>query len=347
MRRLMRRFRDERGATATVVAFALIPLLGAGAIAIDVGALYAERAKLQNGADAAALAVALDCAAGDCGTYVATAGGYANANDANDGAAEIHEVRFATIDGADVVTVTTKTREADGSNELRHPLAQLIGIDATTVGATASATWDGVGGGYSFPFSVSACQADPLADPGIIGDGVHYTIRFDTEPEGKTSELDCDIAHNGHVIDGGFGWLDPISKDDCRAYTSIEDGAVIEPGNAVPNGCKDDLDAAIDEGRIVYLPVHYGELAHKTYDIRVYVGFRITGYSVSGGERLDPEAVDPVPACKEKGNDCRFLQGEFVEVTTTDPGVETGGPGGGAMVVKLTLTPAEVDDLIN
>ncbi len=62
MRRLMRRLRAERGATATVVAFALIPLLGAGAIAVDVGALYAERAQLQNGVDAAALAIAATCA---------------------------------------------------------------------------------------------------------------------------------------------------------------------------------------------------------------------------------------------------------------------------------------------
>lgn len=336
MRRLMRKLRGERGATATVVAFALIPLLGGGAIAVDVGALYAERAKLQNGADAAALAVALDCAAGDCGTYLDTAGVYASANDANDGAAGVSSVKFSTLGAADVVTVKTHTLGADGSDKLRHPLAQLIGIDATTVGAEASALWDGVGGGYTFPFSISACQADPIANPGIIGDGLHYTIRFDTEPSGKVSELDCDIDHNGHVIDGGFGWLDPVSKDDCRAYSSIEDGAVIEPGNAVPNGCKDDLDAAIDEGRIVYLPVHYGETAHKTYDIRIYVGFRITGYSVSGAERLDPEAQAPVPPC-EAGKDCRFLQGEFVDVTTTDPGVEAGGPTGGAQVVKLTM----------
>ena len=44
----------------------LVVLLGVGALVIDVGALYAERRQLQNGADAAALAVAADCAEGDC-----------------------------------------------------------------------------------------------------------------------------------------------------------------------------------------------------------------------------------------------------------------------------------------
>ena len=44
----------------------LVALIGVGALVIDVGRLYVERRDLQNGADAAALAVAQDCAAGDC-----------------------------------------------------------------------------------------------------------------------------------------------------------------------------------------------------------------------------------------------------------------------------------------
>ena len=56
---------DERGASAVLVAILLVPLLGFAAIALDVGALYVERGQLQNGADAAALAIAQDCSDGD------------------------------------------------------------------------------------------------------------------------------------------------------------------------------------------------------------------------------------------------------------------------------------------
>src|SRR5262249_53487049 len=56
--------RDDRGAVAALVAILLGGgvLLGIGALVLDVGRLYQNRAELQNGADAAALAVAKNCA---------------------------------------------------------------------------------------------------------------------------------------------------------------------------------------------------------------------------------------------------------------------------------------------
>ena len=44
----------------------MVVLLGFATIVVDVGWLYAERRQLQNGADAAALAVAIDCAKDAC-----------------------------------------------------------------------------------------------------------------------------------------------------------------------------------------------------------------------------------------------------------------------------------------
>ena len=67
------RLSDERGATAVVFALLLVPVLGFAAIAVDVGSLYAERARLQVAADAAAIAVAQDCSRGSCGDMLATA----------------------------------------------------------------------------------------------------------------------------------------------------------------------------------------------------------------------------------------------------------------------------------
>src|SRR6266704_3179830 len=52
--------RDDRGAVGVLVAILMGGgvLLGMGAVVVDVGQLYSERAQLQNGADAGARAVA-------------------------------------------------------------------------------------------------------------------------------------------------------------------------------------------------------------------------------------------------------------------------------------------------
>jgi hypothetical protein len=58
----VRRLTGEEGTVAIVVALALTSLLGMAALAIDVGSLLAQRGSLQGGADAAALAIAQQCA---------------------------------------------------------------------------------------------------------------------------------------------------------------------------------------------------------------------------------------------------------------------------------------------
>src|SRR4051812_8222288 len=54
---LLRRFRsDERGGIFVMAALAMIALLGVAGIALDMGRIYIERARLSNVADAGALA---------------------------------------------------------------------------------------------------------------------------------------------------------------------------------------------------------------------------------------------------------------------------------------------------
>lgn len=66
------RARGDRGATAVLFAILMpVVLLGLGAIVIDVGSWYAERAQTQNGADAGAMAVAMSCAQGACNVSLA------------------------------------------------------------------------------------------------------------------------------------------------------------------------------------------------------------------------------------------------------------------------------------
>jgi Flp pilus assembly protein TadG len=61
-----------------------VTLLGFVAIAVDVGVIYSERAQLQNGADASAIALAQKCAKdttdADCSTTSSLATSLANQN---------------------------------------------------------------------------------------------------------------------------------------------------------------------------------------------------------------------------------------------------------------------------
>lgn len=81
MRWMMRsRPQGEHGVTTVVVAVLLSAfLLGLGAIVTDVGSWYSQRAQLQNGADAGALAVAQSCA-GTSGCITTAADKYAPDN---------------------------------------------------------------------------------------------------------------------------------------------------------------------------------------------------------------------------------------------------------------------------
>ena len=59
LRRLLKRFRsDQRGAVATLVALALVPVTAVTAVGVDSGRVWVERQRIQTAAEAAAMAAA-------------------------------------------------------------------------------------------------------------------------------------------------------------------------------------------------------------------------------------------------------------------------------------------------
>jgi Flp pilus assembly protein TadG len=138
---------SEEGVVLVLVAVSMVVLLGAVALTVDVGRIYQERRELQNGADAAALAVAHDCASGDCGTSQTTADLYADAN-ATDGSAGVESVSIDS--GAKKVTVYTVTDGASG-NAFPMTFARVVGFDEVTVRAKATVAWDGLRAGSALP----------------------------------------------------------------------------------------------------------------------------------------------------------------------------------------------------
>ena len=106
----------ERGAIAVLVALLMVVLLGFAAIAVDQGMLYAQKAQMQNGADAAALAIAQDCAKRGTALCVPAAPGtalqLAKAN-TNSGMADAPAPSFPSP-GTVVVTTAAETPTAAG-----------------------------------------------------------------------------------------------------------------------------------------------------------------------------------------------------------------------------------------
>jgi hypothetical protein len=69
----MDRRRDESGAILVITAMVLVVLLGVSALALDIGAAHVQERKIQNGADASALAAAQDLPATSGSAQLATA----------------------------------------------------------------------------------------------------------------------------------------------------------------------------------------------------------------------------------------------------------------------------------
>jgi Flp pilus assembly protein TadG len=254
MRRLMRRLsgrvrRDERGAVSVIVAISMVALLGFVAITVDMGALYAERAELQAGADAAALAIAQDCAGtGTCTTTgptaswltpaAATARTLANAN-ARDGATNIASL---TSPAPYSVQVTTGTKDGStGAGALAYVFAPVLGIDSARPLATATAGW-----------------GSPKAGPAVIGLAFapcEFALAGPIQVVATHGGGSCSsTSPSGQNLPGGFGWLKATPAGSCSAYVDIAVNAIIssDTGNSIPTGCATVLEA--NKGKTVLPP---------------------------------------------------------------------------------------------
>lgn len=298
MQRLIERLRRERGATAVVFAFLAIPLLGGVALAVDVGALYFEKAQLQNGADAAALRVALACAAVEetapdpCVVGSTALNGTAdtsadeNAND--DGGADAS----ATFrNGRNEVTVMTTTRTDDGETALRHPLASLIGINPTTVGASATAEWGSVYSGTTLALAIDQCEFEQFGPESSnpLTAGAQIVLRYD---ENAQKTPGCADAR------GGFGWL-VSPEQDCLVELHVESTSEVIEGvldgetgnNAKKSGCTSSmLDAYVLSGEPILVPIYYdvdGNGAGTAYRIKFFASVKLLDYKIQGGQKIE------------------------------------------------------------
>lgn len=362
--------RDERGAIGVIVAVLIGGgvLLGMGALAIDVGQLYQNRAELQNGADAAALAVADSCALGSCTTGIS--GQYATGNASkltgNNAAVDLvcgsgtgmaacpastgapYDCPANPSAGTNYVDVHTSTLTGSGSTLLPPAFARTLlgkaGYAGTHVKACAQAEWGNPSSASTIAFTISACSwyvytnngtnfaQPPPYPPNTVPAPSYDHILFEHGLGSSQTTTGCPpYQPSGQDGPGNFGWV----GDGATCTVTVSNGTY--PGNtgtSVSNACKAALQSAWTNKTVVFLPVYSAISpaggANQTYTLLGFAAFVITGYSLTGAS--EPDWLNPANTCK--GTD-KCIFGYFTHGLIPS----TGGGGGknlGASIVTLT-----------
>jgi len=323
---------NERGAVAIIVVGLLVAFIGLGAYVIDVGALFEEKRDLQNGADAAALAIAQDCALQDLCTPAKAqpeAERMASLN-SDDGQATVNAADITFDAATQTVTVIARTKDAsDGDGEIDFVLAPTIGEQSEAVTAEASVVWGAVGGATTVPIIISSCEWNNSTNGGMdYGPAFETTVYFHSSAD---ADLLCkdgpgfDIDGDGDRTEGGFGFLDSASS--CSAVVLEGDFILGEPGNGNPGslGCTSDGLLGSD----ILIPIFDDITANggscsspsgqNCYHVYGFAAFHVTGFYFSGAGWKQP---NPAPC----NGSLRCIRGYFTRFVTLEE-VSPGGPG--------------------
>lgn len=127
---LRHRFRtNERGAIAIIVALAVVPLMIAGGLAVDLSRAYLTKSRLSHALDAAGLAVGSMRTATSSSTYLETQfNNFFSANYPSTEVGTTHDLTF--VDNGGIITVT-------GKATVETVFMSIVGIDSITVASSA------------------------------------------------------------------------------------------------------------------------------------------------------------------------------------------------------------------
>ncbi|MGV8848166.1 MAG: Tad domain-containing protein [Propionibacteriaceae bacterium] len=280
---------------SVVVALSLVIVMGFVALAVDLGSIYSSRQQLQNGADAAALAIAQNCQRNPTtctGTAAsATAAKYVTANKLDGQATAV-----AVLDAAH------GTIQVDASSTHVNWFAGILGISTSPVGATAKAAWGVPSGGPTLPIAFSWCAFYTAtggwdAKTGMPASPTHVVLNI--------VEKTCTPpAHN--EVPGGFGSL---SGSHCVADVVAGTWVMSDTGNNGPNSCAG-FDWATVVGKPILVPIFddfKGSGSNAQYKIKGLAAFNISAIC------LGPNAKVPTTMSKCPSN--KRIEGTFIKYT--------------------------------
>jgi len=238
----MSRRRRDRGAIALIITvlFAGGVLLGCAALTVDVGQLYSERRQLQNGADAAALALARVCSSGGACSYAAADNvalgnnriSLLNSANANDNSAGFNAAFNATYENGLCGRATTLPDCVVPNGSLLDcpalppyltansaiPYAEVHNLTETSSGGSILPTAFGRAVTGFAGAAVSSCARAAWGAPGGGGGNIPITVSG------------CDWMHaTGGTIGGGGGAYYPPPVYGTPGGTSYGYGGAGQP----------------------------------------------------------------------------------------------------------------------
>lgn len=325
MRRLTRES-EEGGAVALFTALCMMMLAAFAAFAVNSGLLYDERRQLQNGADAAAFAIAFDCARGTAvkctHAYASSVSGpmYADSN-ARDGDATVQAVEpTALAPDSGVVTVETRSREG-AQDGITLFIGNVLGqSDPAQVGAAATARWGGAGTGTGLPVAIPLHRWEAVA----AWQKATYPLLTNAQglfPEDGPFPLlpapeTVFTLGGADYPPGSFGWIDHPQNVEPYCQVSLDvDTPAVGTGSAFgcnhpdASGRPQEAAAFLDyaQSRTHPLPVfdsHNGQSGNNArYDIYSWAAIRLTGYAFTGAHAWPSHSLCPASG-PGPGNDC-------------------------------------------
>jgi hypothetical protein len=246
---------DDQGIATIFFVLLMVVMVGAMSLAIDGGSIFSNKQSDQNGADAAALAIALSCAnAGPCSTAV----GNPYINPAGSTPGREGQVLSAAFGTGEVTATVTKVVDTT--------FGSAIGVDQGTTQRSATAKWGALGSATGlFPITVGTCA---------------FTIQFDIKVT-----LHSYAVPGCNNPAGQFGFI----QGGCVSQTIVAGQNL--PGTTGNNlgGTCPNPEAALNSmlGKDVLIPVwdtSAGQGAGATYHVLSYAVFNFQGWSTNGGQ---------------------------------------------------------------
>lgn len=362
--------RGERGAIGVLVAVLIGGgvLVGMGALVIDVGQLYQERAELQGGADAAALGVAKTCALAVCLPVVSA--GYADANASRlTGRTEgvslvcgsgglIKGLLLGSCPpsngqltdcpappaGSSYVDVNTTTQLANGSSLLPPAFARTLlgnrGFRGSHVNACAQAEWGAPTVAVVAGLSISACEWDQATNQGnSFAAAPPYPPNQVPAPSddqvlhmhGTGPTGGCGAEGSGAEAAANFSWTDdPGGNCGLSINGNIFGGSA---GLSVSQPCRTLLSSARANKTVIFVAVYVsvsGNNNNLSLRLKGFAAFVVTGYHMGGFTAGD---------WLNGSNDCTgndFCLNGYFTTALIPSGRGIGGLDLGADIIRLT-----------
>jgi hypothetical protein len=296
-------------------------------LALDVGASYAKHTRLQNGADAAALALAQEYAVEGCAADDLMATSWVRQN---------VDVDDPTVAG-DATCLGANRIRVESSATQDHWFLPVIGRESSDIGASATVAWGvPVAGGSSLPLAISQCSFTKRVDRKDVPLDGKITIWMDhpSDPFGDQ----CNEAYPP----GGFGWLQPTNGK-CASTVVLGPGgtyglAPSKTGTPQPDECVSDnsFKRAVDSSDPVLVPIFEvaaGSGNGAQYRISRFAAFKLTGYDIHNKLGQYRDSCGPKPSSELKN----CLVGEFVEYVTLESGMDLIPPTSADQTIVITL----------